>query len=244
MLLTKLLLKNSNKLQNLYEVFSFDSLNQNQLKNLAKQIIKNINNNTFIEDGDYDIYISPLNIPNSVFDMIAIDNNKDVNDLSIMEILNSPYTEKYLIKYIINEFKEIFNYLKSLGNPLTLYRFIDLNYSSEERNKFIDKNDMLNHILLNQNIHLGRSWTPNFDSAEEFGQNNYDVHDGIILQIECSPNVINLQQTLILRNSFTYYNYENEIELIKNSPILLKRIYKLDDKGIWRPRNINKNYKV
>ena len=230
----------------LNEVFSMDSFNKKQLESLAKKIIDDMEYNSYITgDDDYDMYTKPLNLPESVYDMIASDYGKSKEELSVAEILGSPYTQKYLIKNIINEFKNEYHYLESLGNPLKLYRYLDLYYeksSNIELNRLGDT--MLQHILSKPNIHLGLSWTPLFHKAQEFGDVNHDLYDGIIMEIECSRDSINLPNTLILRNTYTQYNYENEIELIKNSPILLKNIYKLNDEGIWNKMPINKQYKA
>lgn len=230
----------------LNEVFSMDSFNKKQLEELAKKIINDMEYNSYITgDDDYEMYIDPLNLPESVYDMIASDYKKPKEELSVVEILGSPYTQKYLIKTIINEFKNEYHYLESLGNPLKLYRYLDLYYEKSnniESNRLGDT--MLQHILSKPNIHLGLSWSPIFHKAVEFGDNNHNLYDGIIMEIECSRDAINLPNTLILRNTYTHYNYENEIELINSSPIMLKNIYKLNDNGKWEKSSINKQYRA
>lgn len=245
---SKIKKKNNESLQPiiLNEVFSMDSFNTKQLEALAQKIINEMEYNTYItEDEDFYTYIDPLNLPESVYDMIASDWQKPKDDLTVTEILGSPYTKKYLIKNIINEFKNEYHYIESLGNPIKLYRFLNLDYEEgKSKSTKLNADKMLNHILSNQNIHLGLSWTPIFHKAEEFGKDNFDLYDGIIMEINCSRDAINLANTLILRNTYTYFNFENEIELIKSAPILLKKIYKLNNKGNWKSIEINKQYRA
>lgn len=230
----------------LNEVFSMDSFTPAQLKNLAYRVASDIENNSdILENEDFDTYVYPLNLPQSVLDMIKAENNiENIEDLSMLDILGSKYSEKYLIKRIINEFKDEYYYLESLGNPLTLYRFIDLYYEGKQKNVKYEGEVMLNHILSQPNIHLGNCWTPFFHKAKEFGDDNHYLPEGVIFEIECQRDTINLANTLVKRNTYTYYNYENEIELIKSAPVMLKRIYKLDNDGDWRAKIINKKYKA
>lgn len=248
----------------LNEVFSMDSFNKKQLESMAEEIILNLKNNDYIYSSNegYDIWLPDNYIPQEVLDMIYYDLKSDPeynwlskeDTIPAYEVLSSKYAKKYVMKFIMNEFQNTYKRLESLGNPLTLYRFINLElYDYKKRPndglyhepKFISGyDDTLNHILSRPNIHLGICWTPSIRSADEFGSESYSLGNGIILEAKVSRDAINLRNTLIKRNSLTYFSYENEIELIKGSKIMLTRYYQYDDDGDMRPHNVNKPYRV
>ena len=56
---------------------------------------------------------------------------------------------------------------------------------------------------------------------------------------------LNLPKTLQKRSEFTYYHYENEIELIKGSKIFVENIYRYNIlKNKWIKYTVNNYYKV
>ena len=213
--------------------------------------------------------IQQLNLPIEVQDLIVLDwikekkghhdflqakyhNSMNIKqtiefgDIDVEYVLAHPYTYKYLKKFFMKEFKETYNFLESLGNPFKLFRFIHLNYSQWRRKINIKPDQLFNFILNNKNIHLGICWTPLMDAAEEFGWNELNLDDNsIIVEAKVERDVINLPKTLQKRSEFTYYHYENEIELIKGSKIFVENIYRYNIlKNKWIKYTVNNYYKV
>lgn len=157
------------------------------------------------------------------------ENEYTFENLDAWYILEHPYARKYIDKFLMNEFKKTYYWIESLGNPLTLYRFIHFDYNrwgSRARTTKLSPEDFGDHILKNSNIHLGVCWTPHFDKAEEFGSQEHTIDEFcMIIEAKVPRDAINLPNTLIKRSELTYYHYEDEIELIKGSPIMVESVW-------------------
>ena len=157
------------------------------------------------------------------------ENEYTFENLDAWYILEHPYARKYIDKFLMNEFKKTYYWIESLGNPLTLYRFIHFDYNrwgSRARTTKLSPEEFGDHILKNNNIHLGVCWTPHFDKAEEFGSQEHTIDEFcMIIEAKVPRDAINLPNTLIKRSELTYYHYEDEIELIKGSPIMVESVW-------------------
>lgn len=171
-------------------------------------------------------------------------------NLDAWYVLDHPYAKKYVTKFLMKEFKQTYYWIESLGNPLTLYRFIHFDYNrwgSRSRPTKLSPEEFGDHILKHKNIHLGVCWTPHFDKAEEFGMNEHVVDDYCMVVEAIVPrDAINLPNTLIKRSELTYYHYEDEIELIKGSPVTVTKVWfpSSDSVSDWIGKEINKPYKI
>lgn len=261
----------------LNEKFSMDNWKKKDYDKIIDEIIKEENPN--LDDPADDSYeVSLLNLPQEVKDMILADyitkekpkqdairakyqtpeQMKQIMDNSKLDwgcvdawyVIEHPYARKYINKFCMNEFKKTYNFIESLGNPMTLYRFVHFDYN---KNRATGKNltklspeEFASHILKNENIHLGVCWTPHFDKAEEFGIHEHTVDDYcMIIEAKVPRDAVNLPNTLMKRSELTYYNYEDEIELIKGSKIYVEafNFYNSHD-DIWFKAGGRKYYKV
>lgn len=268
----------------LNEKFSMDNWTKKDFDKIIELILQEDNTNLEANAGDC-WEVQQLNLPDEVKELILQDyitkqlpkedaymstyraqfapkpEDYVFEDLDAWYVIDHPYARKYLEKYLLKEFKETYYWIESKGNPLTLYRFIHFDYNRWKlRNKpqtKLSPEEMGDHILKNSNIHLGICWTTNLEKAKEFGYEEHEIDDYcMIIQAKVNRDAINLPNTLAKRSELTYYHYEDEIELIKGSPITVEKVYfppskseelygvKFGRKGDWIEKPINKQYKV
>lgn len=264
----------------LNEKFSMDNWKKKDYDKIIDEIIKDENPN--LDDPADDSYeVSLLNLPQEVKDLILVDyitkekpkqdthrmsyqtpeQMQQIKDNSQLDwgavdawyVMEHPYARKYIEKFCMNEFKKTYNFIESLGNPMTLYRFIHFDYNknraSSKKMTKLTPEDFGDHILKNDNIHLGVCWTPHFEKAKEFGHNEHYIDEYcMIIEALVPRDAINLPNTLIKRSELTYYHYEDEIELIKGSPIMVEHVWFPPEIGStsdeWIDNYKHKPYKV
>jgi len=268
---------NINESYILNEKFSMDNWKKKDYDKIIDEIInqENTNLDTSAEDS-YEIRL--LNLPQEVKDLILVDyitkekpkqdahrmtyqtpeQIQQIKDDSQLDwgavdawyVMEHPYARKYIEKFCMNEFKKTYNFIESLGNPMTLYRFVHFDYN---KNRAPGKNltklspeELASQILKRDNIHLGVCWTPHWEKAVEFGMQEHTVDDYcMIIEAKVPRDAVNLPNTLIKRSQLTYYNYEDEIELIKGSKIYVEafNFYNNHD-DTWFEAGGRKYYKV
>lgn len=222
----------------LNEAFDIKRLSNNILEEMYQEFLNQDYDklaNTTVENS-YEI--TSLKLPVSVQEAILIDYNedypnnpvKDFKDVLASYVFRHPYAKKYVFKTIRRECIETFKEINSLGNPLKLYRFINFDYNRwkprDRKSTQLSIDDFYNHIMRTPNIHLGVCWTPSFDSAVDFGDLERKIDKySMILEITANRNAINFLKTFTKRSQFSYWSYENEIELIKGSIVRLDKIH-------------------
>lgn len=268
----------------LNEKFSMDNWTKKDFDKIIDKIIKEENPN--LDDPADDSYeVSLLNLPQEVKDLILVDYitkekpkqdayratyqnpeflkrydeqhpTVDWGEIDAWYVMEHPYARKYIEKYCMNEFKKTYKFIESLGNPMTLYRFVHFDYNknraSSKKMTKLTPEDFGDHILKNDNIHLGVCWTPHFEKAKEFGHNEHYIDDYcMIIEATVPRDAVNLPNTLMKRSQLTYYNYEDEIELIKGSPIMVENFWfppdiesRLNGNNEWINNHKHKIYKV
>lgn len=271
----------------LNEKFSMDNWKKKDYDKIIDMILKEENPN--LDENAEDCWeVRILNIPDEIKELILQDyvskeipkqyaymstyrenlikkpvEAYDWGDVDAWYALTHPYARKYVEKFLMKEFKGTYHFIESLGNPMTLYRFIHFDYNrwnNPNRGKTkLSPEEFGQHLLSNSNIHLGVCWTPHFDKAEEFGYQEHNVDDiCMIVQAKVNRDAVNLPNTLMKRSELTYYHYEDEIELLKGSPLQVEYVYfpPSSDKYFykdsydnirneeWFKKPINKQYKV
>lgn len=225
----------------LLESFTEQSLTPKIVQELSDKIFGGMGNNDDYWVYNKEEFIDEFNIPKNVIDMVCQELNKSFDDLTSHDIAYSQYTEKYILKYMKNEFIKEINYLKQF-NPNYVYRIIDIGWLSDETNQPMDK--LIQNIISNKNnkIHLGKCWAASEDSVIEFAENL--SMDTMIFKAKIMYNNIDVPETLVLRNKFTDFRYENEIRLLKGSSIFVESIQQFNDGELSNTYNINKKYLV
>lgn len=225
----------------LLESFTEQSLTPKIVQELSDKIFGGMGNNDDYWVYNKEEFIDEFNIPQNVIDMVCQELNKSFDDLTSHDIAYSQYTEKYILKYMKNEFIKEINYLKQF-NPNYVYRIIDIGWLSNETNQPMDK--LIQNIISNKNnkIHLGKCWAVSEDSVLEFAENL--SMDTMIFKAKIMYNNIDVPETLVLRNKFTDFRYENEIRLLKGSSIFVESIQQFNDGELSNTYNINKKYLV
>ena len=257
---------NINETYILNEKFSMDNWKKKDYDKIIDEIIKQDNAN-FDSNVENCWEIKQLDLPDSVKDLILQDfiqyeKDKGVQhfwglpkwgDIEAWYVLTHKYARKYIEKYLMKEFKQTYHFIESLGNPMKLYRFVHFDYNKwklayKPKTK-LSPEEMGDHILKNPNIHLGVCWTPHFDKAQDFGYQEHEIDEYcMIIEALVPRDAVNLPNTLIKRSSFTYYHYEDEIELIKGSPIMVEHVWFPPEIGStsneWIDNYKHKPYKV
>lgn len=250
----------------LNEKFSMDNWKKKDYDKIIDEII-NQDNTNFESDVANCWEIKQLDLPDSVKDLILQDfiqyeKDKDIQhswglpkwgDIDAWYVLTHKYARKYIEKYLMKEFKQTYHFIESLGNPMKLYRFVHFDYNrwklAYKPQTKLSPEEMGDHILKNPNIHLGVCWTPHFDKAQDFGHQEHEIDEYcMIIEAIVPRDAVNLPNTLIKRSSFTYYHYEDEIELIKGSPIMVEHVWFPPEIGStsdeWIDNYKHKPYKV
>lgn len=219
----------------LNEAFTRDSLTPQVVEDLTVKILSDMGkNNGMWFDDQIENIISILKLPQPVVDMICAENNCDFDGLDTKMIFSSDYAEKYILKYMKTEFLKTYDMLESsYGNGGYIYRVIDLDNLAHKYS--LNHDLIIDNITKNPNkIHLGICWTNDYDSVWDFAENlNENI---LIFKAKINMQPIDIPETLILRNQFTDYYYENEIRLIRGAPIFVEEICQYNDSS--KPSNI------
>lgn len=271
--------QSKNKINETYilnEKFSMDNWKKKDYDKIIDAIINEENPNLDAEVA-YSYEIGLLNLPQEVKDAILhdyitrekpkqdaisasyqtpeqIESNKKYktgwDDIDAWYVMEHPYARKYIEKYCMNEFKKTYNFIESLGNPMTLYRYVNFDYNKyrgiKQQPTSLPPSVFGSQILRLKGRHLGLCWTPHWEKAEEFGlvMTDHNRHC-MIIEARVPRDAVNLPNTLMKRSQLTYFNYEDEIELIKGSRIWVEAFHVFDeDSGTFKELGGRDYYKA